>query len=504
MVWNAAVFTAALTLFGGIQVWNAGRSAEALMDEALVQRAMDILRGPGPGRGPMPNRPMPGGPVAREGNPPPNERQAPPFQPGEGGEPPGDGPAPLRKGPNGNPRSLEMRVGAIARATPFRRPSMIHADGTVMVPAFDQEPWSRELIPASRQGRIALGYAVHQGVAVRVASVPMPRPDGQFDIVQVAQEAEPLRIARQGQIVSLASALPFVLLASILLSLVLSKLVLHPVAELTQVAERLAGDPFASDRIPVSSDDEMGRLSASFNAMTDRMQEANTQLEDALQRQRQFTSDAAHEFRTPLTSIALAAENGLHAEATAEEMQRSLQIVERAATSLSRMTELLLGLSRLDSGQRTLPVVRTKVSAIASEAVQLAGLDQDERLSLEIGADAPEVIANSDALRQILVNMLSNAAGFTPADGSIRVRQEGSTVLVADTGEGIAPEHLDKLFDRFYRADPSRSRERGGHGLGLSISRSLAEAMGATIRVASTLGAGTTFFIDFPAHEISS
>lgn len=485
ILWNTVAFVGAMAVFGAIQAANAGRSAEALLDQNLLSRARDMARGPRPPGWGGPRGPMSFG----QGGPPPQAQ-------------PGDRPgAQGALGPAPQPR---MGPPPADDPNPFRRPVFIFADGEVAGNDPARRPWSARLLSSAREGRIGRAYETIDGTRVRVVSLPVPRPDGRFDAIQVAQEADVLDLARQSQLVSLAAALPVVALVSIGAAWLLSTLVLVPVARLTLLAETLADDPAAKERIPESGNDELGRLSNSMNTMADRMQEANERIAEALERQQRFTSDAAHEFRTPLTSVALAAQNGLHAEATPEEMKQSLEVVHRSSASLGRLTDLLLTLSQLDAGRKELPLEPVSLEPIAREAAEMAGLGDDTRIQYDVPADSPQLRANPDALRQILANLLRNAAAFVPEGGSIRVRQREGRIEVEDDGEGIAAEHLPHLFDRFYRADPSRARAKGGHGLGLAISKSLADAQSVPIGVESLVGRGTTFFMDFePAGSTS-
>jgi signal transduction histidine kinase len=171
----------------------------------------------------------------------------------------------------------------------------------------------------------------------------------------------------------------------------------------------------------------------------------------------------------------------------------------------------LLDLSRIESGGwRPLPEI-VDVRAIAEDvvaAVRSEGRNAEIAFSLDLTPDAPTVFADPTALRQILVNLVSNAARHTPAGGSVAVFTRGATggtwIGVRDTGIGISSQHLPRIFERFYRVDAARSREGGGTGLGLSIVRHLVEAHGGRVTAESRLGAGTSISTFFPAKEGST
>lgn len=474
LLWNALFFLLALLAFGSLQLWLSHRSAESILDRMLIARAMDVAQGPGP-------------------------RQGQGQGPGQGREPngPPDGPG-NGEGPNGPQPRPQFRDDDL------RRPRMIGLDGKVIMPRGQTLIWSKELYARSLRGEVSTGFGTINGTPVRIASVPGFNAERKVrNVVQVAQETETLDVARSGQLWALLAGLPVALIASLGIAFLLSRLVLKPVGDLTRTAEGIAADPSSKERIPVASQDEMGRLSATFNRMTDSLQDSNEQLEASLERQKRFTSDAAHELRTPLTSIALAAENGLHQQATPDEMKRSLTIVNRSATSMKKLTEVLLALSRLDTGNQDLAMSEFELLPVLKESASLAEVEEDPRLDWEV-PDGTIVHANADAVRQIVRNLLENAAVYTPEAGHIKVSWNHDTLSVQDSGIGIAKEHLSHLFERFYRADASRTRGQGGHGLGLSIAQGLAQAQGFELKVSSEVGRGTTFFINFMKNPLSS
>jgi len=221
---------------------------------------------------------------------------------------------------------------------------------------------------------------------------------------------------------------------------------------------------------------------------------------------RDFVANASHELRTPLTSVrgfVEALEDGALEEPSTA--RRFLAKIRTHADRMAAMVSNLLELSRLESGERP-PRYETLRPADAVEEV-VASLGEQARarqivLSTD-AADAPPVVSDGDRLRHILENLLENAVKYTPQGGhvgvSARAAEDGSVVFeVADDGPGIPPEHLPRIFERFYRVDKARSREMGGTGLGLSIVKHLAEGMGATVSVASEPGRGTRFSVRIP------
>ncbi len=405
----------------------------------------------------------------------------------------GPGPVPGRGGMGrGRPEGPRRPIG------PDLRPILLDRNGANLMRGDNRGPINQELFLTAVKGQEVISTVVIEGIPTRVVSVPRREGGTVTGVVQISRELGSFELARRAQFGVMVLALPVVVLGSILLARRFSGLVLLPLSRLTAAAERIASDPERSEVIPIEDRDEIGRLSEALNRMTTSLQGANQALVSSLDRQRRFTSDAAHELRTPLTGIRLAAENGLHPSATPEEQLACLATIDRQVGQMTRLTDLLLTLARLDHAKDPLPVQKTGPFALVEEVIDALGLRSDPRWRNELDPDL-EVLANPDALRQILRNLVENAAAHTPGLGLIAARWRDDRLEIADSGPGIAPEHLPHLFDRFYRAEESRTRQRGGFGLGLSIARSLAQASGATLGVESEPGVGTIFWISFPS-----
>jgi signal transduction histidine kinase len=281
---------------------------------------------------------------------------------------------------------------------------------------------------------------------------------------------------------------------------------------------RAAGEMSEGDlsrRLPVANPkDEIGRLTTTINALLARLEVAFTRLEETLSRleetlsrQRRFAADASHELRTPLTSISGHARmlDEWALEGDKVTARRSVGTIRREAARMRGMIESLLTLSRGDEGA-PMEVGRYNLGAVGKEATETAGAAADGRVSVEFVPMEHEVTATFDRERvmQVASILLDNAVKYTPDGGSVTVsvgeEDDGSVALtVSDTGVGISEEQLPLVFERFYRADPSRSA--GGAGLGLSIARQIAEAHGGTLEVRSKLGVGSTFVLQLPRQK---
>jgi signal transduction histidine kinase len=220
-----------------------------------------------------------------------------------------------------------------------------------------------------------------------------------------------------------------------------------------------------------------------------------------------FVANVSHELKTPLTVIGGFAETLTDSSVSVSERDRFAGMIVTNVRRMQRIVDDLLDLSRIESGGWVPAPVRVDVASAATDALascRQAALDKGLALSIAVAPDAASLHADPTAVRQIITNLVENAVRYTPRGGRVTVfseRDDGSGVWIGvrDTGIGIAPEHVPRIFERFYRVDPARSREEGGTGLGLSIVRHLAEAHGGRVRAESAPGRGTTIAALFPS-----
>ena len=284
---------------------------------------------------------------------------------------------------------------------------------------------------------------------------------------------------------------------------------LRPLEQMTSTAVRISrGD--LSSRVGVRDDgSEVGRLGNAFDGMLDQIQGAFAAQQAALSEKeqseaklRQFVADASHELRTPLTTVRGYAE--LYRAGGLSEDEALAQAMERIGTESRRMGALvedLLLLARLDRG-RPLRQDPVALSELVNDAVADARAVEPERPVAAVVEDGVVVRGDEDRLRQVIANLLGNVRMHTPADVAVDVSLSSvdgvASLKVADHGPGIDPEHAAHIFDRFYRVDSGRSRERGGAGLGLAIASSVAAAHGGRIEHSDTPGGGATFTLTLP------
>ena len=333
-----------------------------------------------------------------------------------------------------------------------------------------------------------VGFVVHRGVPVgAVYANPLgPADDPQREVF----------LAGINRALLLAAVVAG--LAAVVLTVGLSRRILRPVETLTAAARRMEkGD--LSQRVEVHSNDEIGDLARAFNAMADGL----ARLEEL---RRNMVTDVAHELRTPLSNI----RGYLEAlrDSVVQPKQEIIESLHEEAMLLNRLVDDLQELSLAEAGQLRLvrqPVAPADVVNRATEAAGAQAAAKGVTLQTDLPQDLPLVNIDPQRIGQVLGNLLSNALTHTPPGGEIvvvaRPGESEVEISVSDTGEGIPPERLPYIFERFYRADRSRSRATGGTGLGLSIAKQLVVAHGGRIEVESEVGRGTQFTFTLPVAE---
>ncbi len=337
-----------------------------------------------------------------------------------------------------------------------------------------------------------------EAAPVRVYTLPMPRV--QPYAVQVGQSLEELQ-ETQGQMLRL---LAFMLIPAATLAAfsgwLLAQRALIPVNVITQTAQAISQDDLSRRIQPGLPDDELGRLAQTFNHMLDRVQSAFT-------RQQQFTADAAHELRTPLSIMQTGLDVTLAQPREAEAYRTMLESMREEVRRLGQLTGQLLLLARADAHTLPFEPRPTDLSLLLHTVVDQIEVAAGEK-QIALRRDIPtgcQLMGDEDRLIQLMLNLLENAVKYTPEGGTITVTLQQVPGYVhfsiCDTGIGIPPEHLEHIFDRFYRVDRGRSRQQGGVGLGLAIAHQIARLHGGEITVTSQPGQGSTFTVRLPVSS---
>ncbi|PYJ08673.1 MAG: sensor histidine kinase [Verrucomicrobia bacterium] len=269
---------------------------------------------------------------------------------------------------------------------------------------------------------------------------------------------------------------------------------IRPIGDISATAVQIAAGDLTRRISVADTHNELGQLATVLNSTFAR-------LESAFAEQKQFTSDAAHELRTPVAVVLTQAQTALNRERSPAEYRETIIACQRAAQRMRRLIEVLLELARLDAGQQPMQRLRFDLSQTARECLDLIRpLAEEHHVTILSNLSALECVGDPERIAQVITNLLTNAIQYNHESGEVRLTaqaQPGAVVLtVADTGQGIPPEDLPHIFKRFYRADKSRSAGRSG--LGLAISKALVEAHGGTLEAASQPGAGSSFTLRLP------
>jgi two-component system OmpR family sensor kinase len=280
---------------------------------------------------------------------------------------------------------------------------------------------------------------------------------------------------------------------------------LRPVDRMIETAGAIADGDMSRRVEPYQPGTELGQLATALDHMLGQLEAAFAERAESQERLKQFVADASHELRTPITAIRGYAElyrsGGID---PGEPLDRAMDRIESEGARMGRLVEDLLVLARLDQAQ---PLARDRVdlSALVRDAVaDLQAVDPARPVTLDVEGNGTLTVTGDEArLRQVVANLLANARVHTPPDTPVHVgvsQANGEVVLtVADEGRGIDAAHRDRVFERFYRADNSRSRDTGGSGLGLSIVAAVAGAHGGRVELDSAVGQGTKFTVHLPA-----
>ena len=289
--------------------------------------------------------------------------------------------------------------------------------------------------------------------------------------------------------------LPLLIALAVLSGYLLVARLLAPLRKIENTAERISRGDDLRQRIDLGgSNDEVGRLARVFNRMLDR-------LEQAFEAERRFTSDASHELRTPTSVILAQSEYSLERERTTEEYVEALRVIRKQGRRMSALIGDMLDYTRLDQRAGQYPMEPLDLSQLSAETAEQLALLGEKGIALRCEIEPGLCVSgNRMLLSRLLQNLISNAYRYGREQGHILVslrREAGSCLLsVTDDGVGIAPEEQEKIFDRFYRSDASRTVR--GTGLGLSMVKRIVEQHGATISVESEPGRGSSFRVSFP------
>ncbi len=498
-LWNLAILTCAMLLLGGLMAFATQRLTLQTIDRELLSRIEPMVHaaqdqgprgggGMGQGFGQSPDPSQGFGAGSNQG---PNQGQL--FDPSQD---PNDGNQ--RRGGNWTnrlrqqpiPRNLDQDAIEILI---LRRPRILTTEGK---PLFDPEPlkpWDTPSFQASVKGHQIYKTISANKEHIRILSAPIRRNNQIVAVVQVAADLAPLAAIKSSQIFLLAVLVPATLLLASIGAAFLTRRALKPIEDLTAAAHSLSARDL-NQRIPTQGDDEFSQLAEEFNGMIARLQSSFNEKETLLPAQKQFTADASHELRTPLTRIKIITSSAEEDTDIDPETRDRFKTIQTATDHMTALVEQMLTLARTENLKENPNLEPSSLTTVIARAVELSNLNHDPRLKLEL--KDKRALINPPMLERAILNLLTNAARHTPESGTITLKNEEQngliSIIIADTGEGIPPEHISKLTNRFYRVDSARNQATGGTGLGLSIVESIIKAHGGTLKIESQSGQGTT------------
>jgi heavy metal sensor kinase len=371
-----------------------------------------------------------------------------------------------------------------------------------VTPEFKRLVLPETCINAPLHGATWLGTVTAQnGQKTRIYSMPLQHNGKIFGLLQVGTPLSSLNTTIDSMVMELIFLAPVVLLLGAVGSYWLATRAFQPIKRLIYTARTIkAGN--LHQRVPVAeTNDEIQHLALTFNEMLD-------SLEQQIARQRRFTADVSHELRTPIAAIRSMTDVALVQEPQQDEHTTILRHVNGQAERLGCLISDLLTLVRADEGHIPFeqePVYLDRLATDVTETMQW--LAEERGIRLQVRSNTPALIIGDEArLMQLMMNLLDNALNYTSDGGQVTlsVDQKSANVYlqVSDTGIGIAPEHVEHIFERFYRTDTARSRATGGSGLGLAIVEWVVREHHGIIKVDSQPGQGTTFTIILPSAKI--
>ena len=403
----------------------------------------------------------------------------------------------LASGNGGQPSSLPQPAPLVEFEAPGIYAEIIAPDGVVQAASPNlpggQLPVDATLIGAARAHQTAFAtVTVGRDEQLRLMATPLRQPSGA--VLVVAESLEPLHRTLQRARSLLLAGSAIALLLALGGATFVTRRALTPVGQLTHAAAQIAATGAYATRVPVPRRrDEVGELAATINELIATVDRTLTQ-------QRQFLADTSHELRSPLT-VVLANLDLLRRGLDATDREISLSEAMAEAQKMRRLVNDLLLLAQADAAQ-AIAHTAVRLDRVLAETTTRIARQAGQHAVRLVTAEPVVVIGDEERLTQLLRNLLENAIHHTPPGTVVEVQLRRSDtvaqIIVADTGPGIATEHLPRLWERFYRVDKARSRSVGGSGLGLAIVKYITEAHGGSVDVTSTPGKGTAFSIALP------
>lgn len=385
-------------------------------------------------------------------------------------------------------------------------PQLFYSDGKPEMPSALHKVLSQRGFDAAKRGEKVWVTTTIDDEPVRVYYMPGFDHEGNPGIAQAAYDLKEVDRTLGGMDTAFLMLLPIGLVGAGCVGILLTNRVLRRMQQMTQVAGHLGAVDFTR-RLPVTGYDEFAELAGTFNGLLERLDGAYQAQRRMLEAQRQFTADASHELKTPLTIIKGRAGMAIGRESTDDRSRKTFSEIDAAVDTMAQLVQDLLLLARSDEGQMGRDTVEIPVAEVLERAAAQATQTDRAAITIQVAPSDLTVTGNESELVRLFRNLLDNAIRYTPTDGRITLAAHADSdvspvnlvVSVQDTGSGMSQEQLAHVGERFYRADSSRTRPTGGTGLGLAICKGIVEAHHGTIRFDSALEVGTTVTVTLPA-----
>ena len=404
----------------------------------------------------------------------------------------------LGGGLNGSgPDPIKSSIDEVSLKSSIPLPRLIPIGAPGEMLAQGPEPLDLFGFRLAANGSKATHVYIQAGSSFRSLSSPVKAGGKVIAVAQSTRSLVPVLKQLQQVDFSMLKLFPVALIVAAAAGNWLVASTMRPLRRLTEAAQSLEAD-LSGTRLPVLGNDEFAELAETFNGAFDRTAGAFAAQAQAIQQLERFTGDAGHELRTPLGAVKGSVSFLLQHRKWTNQDRQPLEIIDRASDRMANLIGDLLLLSQHDAGYHQMQFQPVSLLEVVNAALELLVVPAGVEVRICIEPDL-EVLGDFEALARVFTNLISNAFTYTRHRiqiGAVR-NPDGVRATVADDGEGISPEHLSRLGERFYRPGTSRSRDSGGTGLGLAIVKSILESHGGELRIHSTIDVGTSVVLSF-------
>lgn len=385
---------------------------------------------------------------------------------------------------------LEIRIG---------HPMLFSVRGRNLVQP-QERPWDIEGLLGAGKGAHVLNSVAVEGLPIRVLSIPIYANHRIVAVAQVAAMLDTVDKDAEQLAKALLIMLPVAIIVTAFTGLLLTRHMMLPLRDLSEAAKRMESENPAG-RLPVHGRDEFAELATNFNGMLVKLDDAFQRLDASLEAQRQFTADASHDLKSPLTTVKARVGIALLDDRTPQGVRQQLHAIDRATDRMTQIVRDLLFLAQSDEGRLTLSLSEVSLLNCLIEAIESIKALEERQVELRVPSNLT-FYADRQMIGRVFANLLDNASRHTPVNGvvgvDVRRKRHLLSIRIYDNGEGIPADQIPHVFERMYRVDGARTTDEGRTGLGLAIVKSIVEAHGGSVSIDSRLGHGTSVCLILP------